>query len=174
MAENFAVEGAQFFTATIYKWNHLLSDNNHKDIIIDSLRFLVENKRIELNAFIIMSNHIHLIWQPLLGYRTLDIQSSFLKFTANKLKRAQISINPQGLSFFKVGKMDREYQIWKRESLNVELISKKMFLQKLDYIHYNAVTAGLCKTPEEYFYSSARFYYNGENSFGILRHYSGN
>ena len=33
------------------------------DIIIDSLRFLVTDKRIILNAFVVMSNHIHLIWQ---------------------------------------------------------------------------------------------------------------
>ena len=35
---------SQFFTATIYQWNHLLRDNRHKDIIIDSLKFLVTDK----------------------------------------------------------------------------------------------------------------------------------
>jgi hypothetical protein len=36
------------------------------------------------------------------------------------------------------------------------------------------VRAGLCTVPEEYHYSSARFYYDGTNSFGMLKHYSGN
>ncbi len=54
----------QYFTATIYKWKHLLADDKHKNIIVDSLKNLVINKRIELNAFVVMSNHLHLIWQP--------------------------------------------------------------------------------------------------------------
>ena len=33
-----------FYTATIYKWQHLLADDKHKDIIVDSLKFLVTEK----------------------------------------------------------------------------------------------------------------------------------
>lgn len=54
----------QFYTATIYEWKHLLVDDKCKEIIIDSLRFLVNSKRIELNAFVIMSNHIHFTCLP--------------------------------------------------------------------------------------------------------------
>lgn len=39
----------QFFTATIYEWRHLLSEDKYKDIIINSLQFLVSDKRIILN-----------------------------------------------------------------------------------------------------------------------------
>jgi hypothetical protein len=48
-----------------------------------------------------------------------------------------------------------------------------MFKQKLEYMHYNPVTAGLCNVPEDYYYSSAKFYFDGTNSFGMLKHYSG-
>jgi hypothetical protein len=34
-------------------------------------------------------------------------------------------------------------------------------------IHYNLVTAGLCAYPEDYKYSSAKFYETGEDEFGI-------
>jgi|SRR5665213_746545 len=56
MSQNFPVYSSQFFTATIYQWNHLLANDHHKDIIVESLRFLVTGERIELNAFVIMSN----------------------------------------------------------------------------------------------------------------------
>ncbi len=62
MNQEFPVFGAQFYTATINDWNDLLKNDERKNIIIDSLKFLVTNKRIELNAFVIMTNHIHLIW----------------------------------------------------------------------------------------------------------------
>jgi hypothetical protein len=34
-----------------------------------------------------MSNHIHLIWQPLFGFTPSDVQASFMKYTAQQLKR---------------------------------------------------------------------------------------
>ncbi len=174
MNQSFPVHYSQFFTATIYEWNHLLSDDNHKNIIVYSLRFLVTDKRIELNAFIIMSNHIHLIWQSLPRFTPSEIQASFMKFTAQQLKRSLIKNDVETLSAFKVNKYDREYQIWKREPLSIELISEDLFKQKLEYIHYNPVKAGLCEVPEDYYYSSAKFYQDGTNNFGMLKHYSGN
>jgi hypothetical protein len=47
----------QYFTATILDWMHLLKPHKYKDVIIGSLQFLIKQKRIELNAFAIMSNH---------------------------------------------------------------------------------------------------------------------
>ena len=164
----------QFFTATINNWQHLLADDKNKDIIVDSLKFLVAEKRIELNALAIMSNHIHLIWQPLFGFTPTDIQSSFMKYTAQQLKRSLIENNMEALASFKVNKYDREYQFWKRDSLGIELISPAVFEQKLNYIHYNPVKAGLCINLEDYYYSSARFYNDGIDNFGMLTHYSGN
>lgn len=72
---------AQYFTATIYKWQTALADDSHKDITIDSLQYLVNDKRIELNAYVIMSNHIHLtcllarqVWQALPGFTPSGVQ----------------------------------------------------------------------------------------------------
>jgi len=90
------------------------------------------------------------------------------------LKHSLIKNDMEALSVFKVNKYDREYQIWKREPLSIELISEDLFKQKLEYIHYNPVKAGLCEKPEEYFYSSARFYSNGLDSFKMLTHFAGN
>ena len=47
-----------------------------------------------------------------------------------------------------------------------------MLKQKLEYIHYNPVKACLCKLPEEYKYSTARFYETGENEWGSVTHYA--
>jgi putative transposase len=134
----------------------------------------VNEKRIELNAFVIMNNHIHLIWQALPGFTASSVQASFMKYTAQQIKRSLIKNKSNMLDTFKVNKYDREYQIWKREPLSIELLNESMLKQKLEYIHYNPVRAGLCNVAEDYYYSSARFYYDGTNSFGMLKHYSGN
>ncbi len=76
MKEEFPIHAAQFFTATIYEFKPALTEDIYKDIIIDSLQVLVRDKRIELNAFLIKSNHLHLAWQPLLGFLPSTIQAS--------------------------------------------------------------------------------------------------
>jgi hypothetical protein len=111
-----------------------------------------------------------LIWQPLFGFTPSAIQASFMKYTAQQLMR---SLNDVELGKFKVNKYDREHQIWKREPLSVELPSANMFKQKLEYIHCNPVEAGICAKPEDYYYSSARFYFDSVDVFGMLTHFSG-
>ncbi len=164
----------QFFTASIYKMQHLLMDDSYKDIIIDSLRFLVQDNRIELSAFCLMSNHVHMIWQPLQQYELTQIQSSFMRHTAKNLLKKLGNENPDALENFKVNKHDRQYQVWKREPLSIELFTEKTFMQKLEYIHYNPVMAQLVNFPEEYKYSSAKFYHCSNDDFNIITHYSGN
>ena len=108
------------------------------------------------------------------GFTLSDIQASFMKFTAQQLKRSLTNNDFAMLEELKVNKYDRAYQIWKREPLSVELRTHKVFIQKLDYIHNNPVRAGLCINPEDYYYSSARFYYEGIDVFKMLTHFSGN
>lgn len=54
-----------FYTATILKWQKLLKPDKYKDIIINSLRFLSNKGKIQIHIFVIMPNHIHLIWTML-------------------------------------------------------------------------------------------------------------
>jgi putative transposase len=64
-----------------------------------------------------------------------------------------------------VNKTDRKYQIWKRKPLSIELSSEKVFMQKLEYIHYNPEKAGILICPEDYHFSSVLFYENGVDHF---------
>ena len=161
----------QFFTATIQNWKHLLADEKYKTVVINCLKFLVENNKVQINAFVIMSNHIHLIWQAAAGNTLSDIQTSFKKFTSQQfiklLKQDKKSNN------YEVNSADRKHHFWKRNSLGIELFTGKAFQQKLEYIHYNPVRAEICNNPEEYKYSSAAFYERNVDEFGILEHYAG-
>ncbi|RYE36350.1 MAG: transposase, partial [Sphingobacteriales bacterium] len=64
----------------------LLKDDDYKNIITECLHFLVNEKRIELSAFVVMSNHVHLIWQPLEYYTLTQVQTSFMTYTAKAIK----------------------------------------------------------------------------------------
>ena len=160
-----------FFTATILDWKMLLKPEKYKEIIVSSLKYLVETNKIIVSAFVIMDNHLHLIWQMNGNFKHEKIQSSFLKFTADAFKKELKGSNPEFLKVFFVNKVDRKYQFWQRNSLSIELYNRSVFEQKLNYIHENPVKAGLCDFAEDYHYSSARFYLNGVDNFGFLTHY---
>ena len=169
----YPVHWPHFYTATCNQWLPLLESEKHKKIIVDSLRFLVREKRIELNAFVIMNNHLHIIWQAQPGFDPSKIQLSFMKYTAQQIKFELQKDNPALLEKCKVNNADRHYQLWKRDSLGVELFTEAVFNQKIDYMHYNPVKAALCKYPEDYYYSSACFYEFGMDHFGMLTHFKG-
>ncbi|MEO6327988.1 MAG: transposase [Ginsengibacter sp.] len=132
---------------------------------------MVKEKRIAVNAFVIMSNHIHLIWQLQDGHEREDVQRDFLKFTSQTIKRDLQKNHSAVLDKFYVGAKDRKYQIWERNPLSVDLVTKEMFIQKVEYIHYNPVVAGLRSYPEEYKYSSVKFYETGVDEFCFLTHW---
>jgi putative transposase len=168
---NIITEYPQFFTATNLQWKKLLQPNKYKEMVFDALRFLVTDKRVIVYGFVIMDNHLHLIWQMRAGINSQAVQRGFLKFTAQQIKKDLIKNHPAILAHFKVDAKDRHYQFWERNSLSIELRRDKVFQQKLAYIHYNPVTAGLCNFPEEYHYSSASFYLLNKSEWEFLTHY---
>ncbi len=163
----------QFFTATILEWKHLLKQDDFKDIIIDSLRFLKNEKSIVVYAFVIMPNHIHLIWQIQDGFKRDKIQMRFLKFTAQQMKFKLLQTDRSYLERYRVNAKDREYQFWERNALSIDLWTPAVITQKLDYIHNNPLQEKwkLAEFPEEYKYSSAKFYESGIDEFDLLTHY---
>ena len=73
------------------------------------MQYLTNDKRIELNALVIMSNHIHLIWQALTGFTPSDVQASFMKYTAQQIKHSLAKDNSDRLTGLNVNKYGREY-----------------------------------------------------------------
>jgi putative transposase len=168
--EKYSIYWPQFYTATILEWKPLLKPAKYKDVIIQSLQYLTTNKKIALYAFVIMDNHIHLIWQAVGDKTPVQLQHSFMKYTAQQIKFDLVQNHPLVLDKFSVNAKDRTYQFWERNSLGIELYLHYVFMQKIEYIHWNPVKAGLCSLPEDYYYSSARFYHTGIDEFNMLTH----
>ena len=112
MKTSIAIEWPHFYTATIYQWKQILNDDKFKNIIIESIHFLIDDNRIILNAFVIMGNHIHLIWQVKTNHTWSDVQLSFMRYTAQQIQRELKENNPALLLEFKVNKQDRKYLFW--------------------------------------------------------------
>jgi putative transposase len=115
-----------------------------------------------------MPNHVHIIWRQnkLNGKETP--QGSFLKYTAHEFLKRLKALGESKL--YEVNAANKKHEIWQRDSLSVEIYSKPVTKQKLDYIHFNPVSEKwmLAKDDLEYYYSSARYYNNGKDDFGFL------
>ena len=163
-----------FFTATIYKWKPLLLKDEYKEIVLNSLKFLVNNQRVKIFGFVIMPNHIHIIWNILEDQTKNLTQGSLLRYTAQQIKFEMVKNEPLYLEEFKVNLKDRSYQLWMRNPLSIEIYSDVVLEQKLNYIHLNPLSKkwNLAIQPEDYYYSSAHYYHTGIDNFDFLTNYT--
>jgi putative transposase len=162
-----------FFTATCLWWQPVLENKYHKEIILEAWKRRVQQNKLTIYAFVIMPNHIHCIWKIHDSAVASVFQRDLQKFTARSiLKFMYMNDDPLYTSLY-VNDADREFQVWERNPLSIELYSPHIFLQKLHYIHRNPLQGkwNLSTIPEEYHYSSARFYATGKDDFGFLTDY---
>ena len=158
-------DGLYFVTFQVVKWIDIFTRKIYRNIVIDSLRFCQQNKDLEIYAFVVMSNHLHLLLKS--GRSELSNTIKEIKsFTAKEILKA---INTESesrrewmLNLFefsaKQHKRNEKYQVWTHEN-HAELVYSNQFMDsKINYIHENPVRAGLVENPEEYLYSSARNY----------------
>ena len=163
----------QFITITNLNWQPVLQNDYHKQIILEALARRSALEQVTVYGFVIKPNHLHFIWQLHDGINRAGFQRDFLKFTARSILNFMRMHDDPLLKTLKVKAADRNFQVWERNSLSVDLFTEKVFLQKLDYVHNNPVQPKwkLATLPEEYEWSSASFYETGINRFSFLTHY---
>ena len=160
-----------FFTATILNWQPILDIDTHKNIIISSLNYFHQSKKAIISGFVIMSNHIHLIFMLNPDYPLSSFKRDFLKYTGQKIKLNLLDYHLELLQNYKSTQNDRLYQIWERRPLATPLYTEEIVKQKLMYIHENPCRKRLSSIPSEYFFSSAYFYETGVKNFDFLLDY---
>jgi REP element-mobilizing transposase RayT len=160
-----------FWTATINGWKHLLKKDEYKDVIINSWQYLTDHGKIDVFAFVIMPNHLHSIWRVNEMNGNESPQGSFLKYTAHQFQKMLEKEPGNKLSPFRVTTSNKEHEFWQRDSLAIPLFTRKVALQKLNYIHKNPLAEHwrLVKNSCDYKYSSAKYYELNEKNFDFLK-----
>lgn len=153
-----------FLTFQVVGWADVFSRKDYRDIIIESLDYCRKQKGLEVFAYVIMTNHVHLICRSK-NEKLSSIVRDFKKFTSKKIMQ-DISRNPQEsrkqwlemiFKFHaKYNKRPSEKQFWTHENHAIQLDSDSKFKSRLNYIHKNPVRTGWVENPEDYLYSSAR------------------
>ena len=162
-------DGIYFISFAVEGWIDVFTRNEYKNILVENLAYCQKNKGLEIFAWCIMTNHVHLIIRAQEGYLLQDIIRDFKKFTSKALIKA-IRENPQEsrkemlmTQFVKPAGT----QFWRRDNKPIELWSNEVITQKLQYIHENPVEAGFVFKPEDYIYSSAYDYAGGKGMLDV-------
>nr|HPI00155.1 hypothetical protein [Chitinophagaceae bacterium] len=160
-----------FWTATINQWQQLLQEEAYKKVIINSLEYLSNAEKVNVFTFVIMPNHIHLIWKINAMNGKEQSQHSFLKNTAHEFKKMLRSDDENKLKMYAVVADNKKYEFWQRDSLAIPLYTKNIALQKLNYIHNNPLAERwqLAKDPCEYAFSSAKYYEMDIKEYAFLK-----
>ncbi len=156
-------EGLYFVTFATVGWAEALSRPKEKDIVVESIRFCQQEKGLRLHAWVIMSNHVHLVCRASGTPSMSDILRDLKKFTARKIIASLDAVGESRrewlLPLFRAAGANNSnnstFQLWQQENHPVLLSGQDMMEQKINYIHENPVRAGLVVWPEHYPYSSA-------------------
>ncbi len=166
---NFTEESFFFVTTTVVDFVNVFKDTKCCDALISNIKHYQKKYNFEILAYVIMPSHFHWIVQVDPAKGTIsDIMRDIKKYSAwdimgiieNMKEKDLIAIFEKNAMEYK----DRKRKFWKKRFDDQVIRDQKMFCTKLRYIHNNPVKTGLVTRPEEYRYSSARNYINGDHS----------
>ena len=159
-------QGLYFLTWTLTGWIDLFTRPIYKAVVMDSLRYSIENKGLRLHAYVIMSNHMHLIASAEDNTSLSDITRDIKKHTSKQFLKA-LNEGPESRAewmipiFAQSAELKSGYgshHLWQTGSHAIQLYNPEWIRQKLDYIHDNPVRAGFVREAWQYPHSSAGDY----------------
>jgi REP element-mobilizing transposase RayT len=165
-----------FITATVVNWIDIFSRPIYKYIIIDSLKHCQKEKGLEIYAWVIMTNHIHLIVSAKPNFNLSNILRDFKKFTSKAIIES-IQLENESrrdwmLNHFeyaaKLSTKNKYYKLWQDGNEPKIIYSNEFMMQKIDYIHNNPVKAEFVNYPEHYKFSSAVDYADGKGLLDVI------
>lgn len=165
-----------FITATTVEWVDVFTRNLYNDILVDSFRYCQIHQGLRIHAWIIMTNHFHMIC----SFKQCNSPGLIIKniksFTSRMII-ARITNNPHESRktwlldiFQKHGnryKSNYKYKFWQRDNHPIILDTPIKLQQRMDYLHNNPVRAGFVLSPEDWAYGSGIDYYS-QNRKGLL------
>ena len=150
--------GIRFLTFSCRHRLQLFANDTIKDLFIQRLSLSHTRQHIALIAWVIMPEHIHLLVRPTKLGQTIEAYLSHLKsrFAKQVLTRWR-ELNAPILQ--RIQDSNGRSHFWQLGGgYDRNIVSSEEFVEKLNYIHQNPVKRGLVGQPEEWRWSSARFY----------------
>jgi REP element-mobilizing transposase RayT len=151
-----------YITFTVVDWLPVFIDETACMIVTERLNFCIRNKFLGVNAYVIMPTHLHAILFDIQfnSERLKHTLDDMRKFTGRQLvEHARQHLPPIFMKSFEeqAGK-DRQHRFWQPTRHPVGILTEAVWQQKMDYLHFNPCRKGLVSCPEDWRFSSARYW----------------
>ena len=140
-----------FVTLTVVGWINVFDRRAYKDILVSNLKYCQEKEGLLLYAYVIMSNHIHMVAARKDDKDLTELLGRFKSVTAKAIIKEIESSTQESrrdwlLYLFEYfAKQNNQYSknhFWQYTNSPTELYTNDVIVQKIDYIHQNPVRAG--------------------------------
>lgn len=81
-------------SSAVVEWLDVFTRNEYKDILVESLSYCQKHKGMEIFAWCIMTNHVHLVFRSITDLHPSSLLGDFKRFTSKKIVNA-IQDNPK-------------------------------------------------------------------------------
>lgn len=108
----------------------------------------------EIEAWVLLPDHIHCIWQLPEGDRDYSMRWGLIKKEFTKRTKGLVGTAHPTIS----RERHREGTVWQRRFWEHQIRDEKDFSVHFDYIHYNPVKHGLARSPKDWLYSTFHRY----------------
>ncbi len=165
---DFTPEHLYFVTTKAVQYAHLFQRDVMKRLMVDTLDCFRSQKRFELYTFVVMPNHIHIIIQCTPDDPVSNVMRDFKTRASDRvIRHYQAEGNQKALDFLAAAVTRPEKQnskVWEDGYNAKDVFTPDFLRQKMTYSHNNPCQPhwNLVELPEDYPWSSARFYILGE------------
>ena len=153
-----------FVTTTIKNFSEVFVNDGYCEILIHNIKHYQKKYGFEILAYVIMPTHFHWIIKMEQSKGTIpDIMRDIKKYSAWDILE-KLRNDKRDLSLFKSNVLGQKMQLWMHRFDDKVIRDQSMLCNTVRYIHNNPVEKGLVEKPEDYKYSSAMNYFNGDHS----------
>ena len=149
---------AHFLTFSCFKRRAFLSRDRTREYFIEALSRARIFHKFDLWAYVIMSNHVHLLIYPRRSIYDMGEIEAAIKLDVSRRALTYLRThNPEGIKQLATGQKHTPYRFWTSGNGYDENITSYDDARDIaDYIHNNPVRSGICAVPEEWEWSSAQ------------------
>ena len=168
----FAPARLQFITSSAYGRLKLFDSYRLRLMFVGVLREYRQQLGFLLIGWVLMPEHFHFLIEPEPAESTSRLLQELKKRTAQRV--VSVLTENQGHAWCRKmlnglrlppgAHSDSRYRVWERRFYAYGVYRWKKRLEKLNYMHNNPVKRGLVRSPEEWPWSSFRFYYLNDTS----------
>ncbi len=143
--------GTYFITQVTYQRESWLCGEVGRKALREAIQRVRENYPFSIDAFVLLPDHFHCLWTLPEGDGDLSTRLRLIKTFVTKHYGEKLGIG-QDISASRQKR--KEGNLWQRRFWEHLIRDERDFAQHCDYIHYNPVRHGLCKTPQDWEFSS--------------------